>query len=68
MQLIFLSRGRGHMGQMRLSAARVWLTTCAVALVICAGAFYGGFRAAEVLGVSNPQAQVTTWQAELALR
>ena len=27
---------------------------------------YGGFRAAEVFGVSNPQTQVANWQSELA--
>lgn len=66
MQLILLSKGRGHVGQMQLGAARVWLALCGMALIICAGAFYGGFRAAEVFGVSNPQAQVATWKTELS--
>ena len=54
------------MGQMRLGAARVWLVIFGAALLVCAGAFYGGFRAAEVFGVSNPQTQVANWQSELA--
>jgi murein DD-endopeptidase MepM/ murein hydrolase activator NlpD len=66
MQLILLSKDRGHLGQMRLSAARVWLTICGLALLICASAFYGGFRAAELFGVSHPQTQVATWQTELS--
>ena len=66
MQLILLSKGRGHVGQMQLGATRVWLAICGVALVICAGAFYGGFHAAEAFGVSNPQAQVVTWKTELS--
>jgi murein DD-endopeptidase MepM/ murein hydrolase activator NlpD len=66
MQLILLSKDRGHLGQMRLSSGRVWLTICCLALLFCAGAFYGGFRAAEVFGVSHPQTQVAAWQKELA--
>lgn len=51
---------------MRLSSCRVWLTICCLALLFCASAFYGGFRAAEVFGVSHPQTQVAAWQKELA--
>ena len=66
MQLILLSKGRGHLGQMRLDSGRAWLVAVSIAAVVCAGAFYGGFRAAELFGVSNPGAQVDTWRAELA--
>ena len=66
MQLILLSKDRGHLGHLRLTSGRVWLGIVALALVICAGAFYGGITAARVLGISNPQAQVATWREELA--
>ncbi len=65
MQLILLSKGRGHLGQMRLDSGRVWIAALSVAALVCAGAFYGGFRAAEAFGISNPAAQVDTWRAEL---
>jgi murein DD-endopeptidase MepM/ murein hydrolase activator NlpD len=66
MQLILLSKDRGHLGQVRLSSARVWLGIAAIALLICAGAFYGGISAARVFGINNPGAQVATWRAEIA--
>jgi murein DD-endopeptidase MepM/ murein hydrolase activator NlpD len=37
-----------------------------MASLVCAGAFYGGFRTAGVFGTSNPQAQAAVWRAELA--
>ena len=57
MQLILLSKNRGHVGQVRLTSGRVWLGIFVATLLVCAGAFYGGFTAAGVFGVSNPQAQ-----------
>lgn len=66
MQLILLSNGRGHLAQLRLSSRRVCLALFGIALTVCAVFFYGGFRAASVLGVENPQAQVDEWRAELA--
>lgn len=65
MQLILLSKDRGHVGQMRLDSGRVWLVALSVAAFVCAGAFYGGFRAAEMFGISNPRAEVDKWRAEL---
>jgi murein DD-endopeptidase MepM/ murein hydrolase activator NlpD len=65
MQLILLSKDRGHVGHVRLTSGRVWLGIVAAALLISAGAFYGGIAAARVFGISNPQAQVSTWRAEL---
>lgn len=66
MQLILLSKGRGHLGQLRLDSGRALLAVISVALLVCAGTFYVGFRAAELFGVSNPASQVETWRAELA--
>ena len=66
MQLILLSRERGHLGQVRLDSGRAWLGVVAVALIVCAGVFYGGFKAAELFGISNPHGQVDTWRAEIA--
>jgi murein DD-endopeptidase MepM/ murein hydrolase activator NlpD len=66
MQLILLSKNRGHVAQMRLSSAPVWLMVAGVALLVCSAAFYGGFRAAGVFGVSNPQAQADAWRTDIA--
>jgi murein DD-endopeptidase MepM/ murein hydrolase activator NlpD len=65
MQLILLSKDRGHVGHIRLTSGRVWLGIVAATLLISAGAFYGGITAARVFGISNPQAQVSTWREEL---
>jgi murein DD-endopeptidase MepM/ murein hydrolase activator NlpD len=66
MQLILLSKDRGHVGHLRLTSGRVWLGIVAATMLISAGAFYGGVTAARVFGISNPQAQVSTWREELA--
>jgi murein DD-endopeptidase MepM/ murein hydrolase activator NlpD len=65
MQLILLSKDRGHLGHLRLTSGRVWLGIVAATLLISAGAFYGGITAARLFGISNPQAQVSTWREEL---
>jgi murein DD-endopeptidase MepM/ murein hydrolase activator NlpD len=49
-----------------LDSGRAWLGVVAFGLIICAGVFYGGFKAAEMFGISNPKAQVENWRAELA--
>jgi murein DD-endopeptidase MepM/ murein hydrolase activator NlpD len=66
MQLILLSKDRGHLGHVRLTSSRVWLGIVAATLIVTAGAFYGGIAAARLFGISNPQAQVSTWRDELA--
>jgi murein DD-endopeptidase MepM/ murein hydrolase activator NlpD len=66
MQLILLSKGRGHLGQVQLDSGRAWIGILSVALVICAAVFYGGFKAAELFGISNPEARVDVWRSELA--
>ena len=67
MQLILLSKDRGHLGHVRLTSGRVWLGLVAVTLLVAASAFYGGITAARAFGISNPQAaQVDTWREELA--
>jgi murein DD-endopeptidase MepM/ murein hydrolase activator NlpD len=68
MQLILLSKDRGHVGHIRLTSGRVWLGIVAATLLISAGAFYGGITAARLFGISNPQAQVSTWREELVLQ
>jgi murein DD-endopeptidase MepM/ murein hydrolase activator NlpD len=65
MQLILLSKDRGHLGQLALTSGRVWFGVVACALLVCAGAFYGGIVAARAFGTNNPQAQVATWRDEL---
>jgi hypothetical protein len=66
MQLILLSKDRGHLGHVRLTSGRVWLGLVAATLLVAATAFYGGITAARAFGISNPQTQVETWREELA--
>lgn len=63
MQLVILSRDKGHLGQW--STGRIWLCLSVAALAICTLTFYTGFRVAELFGVHNPEYQVAEWQAEL---
>lgn len=65
MQLIFLSKNRGHLAQLHLSSRRVCFGLVGIAVALCAGLFYGGFRAAAAFGVANPEAQVKEWRAQL---
>lgn len=65
MQLILLSKNRGHVGQVRLSSLRAWFAIASISLVVCAAAFYGGFKTAGVFGVINPQGQAAQWRTEL---
>ena len=66
MQLILLSKDRGHLAHVRLTSGRVWFGIVAATLLLSASIFYGGITAARVFGISNPQAQVSTWRDELA--
>jgi murein DD-endopeptidase MepM/ murein hydrolase activator NlpD len=66
MQVILLSKERGHLGQIRLDSGRAWLGVLSIALVVCTGVFYVGYKVAATFGVSNPQAQVGTWRTELS--
>jgi murein DD-endopeptidase MepM/ murein hydrolase activator NlpD len=65
MQLILLSKDRGHLAHLRLDSGRAWLAISAIAIVVCAAAFFGGIAAARVFGISNPRAQVEVWKQEL---
>ena len=65
MELILLSKGRGHIGHLRLTSRRAWLGLTGLALAGCAGAFYGGFLAATHFGIANPTNQVAAWRANL---
>jgi murein DD-endopeptidase MepM/ murein hydrolase activator NlpD len=66
MELILLSKGRGHLGHLRLTSRRVWLALTGIALLGSAGAFYGGYQAATHFGTVNPANQVAAWRADLA--
>ena len=66
MELILLSKGRGHLGHLRLTSRRVWLALTVIALLGSAGAFYGGYQAATHFGTVNPANQVAAWRADLA--
>jgi len=63
MQLVFLSKDKGLLGQ--CSTGRIWLGLSLAAVAICSVTFYTGFRAAEIFGVHNPSAQVAEWESEI---
>lgn len=65
MQLIVLSRDRGHVGQIDLRRPKIWLGTCCLALALVAAAFYGGFKAAANYGVTTPADEVALWRESL---
>jgi murein DD-endopeptidase MepM/ murein hydrolase activator NlpD len=65
MQLILLSKDRGHVAQLRLSSRRVCCALIASAVFVCSGAFYGGFKAAGSFGATNPESLVREWRTEL---
>ena len=66
MQLILLSKYRGHVCQVPLGSRAVKLLVGVVALVLTSATFYGGYVFAGRYGVANPQAQLATWRAEVA--
>jgi murein DD-endopeptidase MepM/ murein hydrolase activator NlpD len=53
------------LAHLRLDSGRAWLAISAIAIVVCAAAFFGGIAAARVFGISNPRAQVEVWKQEL---
>jgi murein DD-endopeptidase MepM/ murein hydrolase activator NlpD len=66
MQLILLSKHRGHLAQLHLGSRRVCFSLVGLALLVCAAVFYGGFRAAGAFGIAQPgDAQVSQWRAQL---
>lgn len=65
MHLILVSRGRGRLGQLRLTSRRLWLAAGAAALALCTAAFYGGMHAASVFGPDDPAERIEQWRAEL---
>jgi murein DD-endopeptidase MepM/ murein hydrolase activator NlpD len=65
MELILLSKGRGHLGHLRLGSRPVWLGLVVSAFFLCATIFYAGFRLAGAYGVTNPEAEVAGWRANI---
>lgn len=65
MQLILLSKRRGHLGQISVNPARSSLVAALAGIAVIGGAFYGGYRAGDLNGVSNPEARVAEWKAGL---
>jgi murein DD-endopeptidase MepM/ murein hydrolase activator NlpD len=66
MELILLSKDKGHVRHLRLSARRVWLGAVGLAFALCAGIFFAGFRAATHFGIVHPDTQVQAWRSNLA--
>jgi murein DD-endopeptidase MepM/ murein hydrolase activator NlpD len=65
MQLILLSKGRGHLGHANLASGRLWVLVAVIVFTVCTGAFYAGVGAARIFGITT-QGQAETWRAELA--
>ena len=66
MELILLSKNRGHVAHLWLTSRRVWLGFAGLGLLTCAGVFYGGFQAATYFSIANPVHQAAAWRADLA--
>lgn len=66
MQLIFLSKTRGQLAQVRLGSRRAIATVAVAALLLAGSLVYGGYYSAGVFGVNIPRAEMEAWQAELA--
>ncbi len=66
MDLILLSKDRGQVGYWHLAQPRVWLTGVLLALPLVSAVFFAGFKAATYFGVTQPDAEVSAWRAELA--
>jgi murein DD-endopeptidase MepM/ murein hydrolase activator NlpD len=65
MQLIFLSKDRGHVGQLSLHSRSLCAAMLMLLVLVFGGVFYGGFRAAASFGVADPSAEVEHWRTEL---
>ena len=66
MDLILLSKDRGQVAYWHLARPRVWLAGLLVALPLVGVVFFAGFQAATYFGVTQPNAEVSAWRAELA--
>ena len=66
MELILLSKGRGHLAHVRLTSRRVLLGAAGVTLLACFCAFYAGYVASTHFGTVSPSNQVAAWRADLA--
>lgn len=65
MQLILLSKDRGHVGQICLRSRAAQCVVGALAVLVTAATFYGGYSFASRFGISNPQAELAAWRSEL---
>jgi len=65
MELILLSKGKGHLGHLRIGARSVWLSIVVFAFVLVSGIFFAGYQAASGFGVANPQVEVQAWRDDL---
>ncbi|MGI9257782.1 MAG: M23 family metallopeptidase [Gammaproteobacteria bacterium] len=66
MELILLSKGRGHLAHVRLTSRRVLLGLAGVALLACFCAFYAGYVVSTHFGTVSPSNQVAAWRADIA--
>lgn len=66
MQLIILSSGRGKLGQIPLDSRRLWVAAAGFFALLLGGAFTGGVYVAGTIDSSAAQAQLTSWEGDLA--
>ena len=66
MQLILLSKARGHLCQISLGSHTARCVIGLVALLVTSATFYGGYAFATRYGVGNPQAELAAWRTEVA--
>lgn len=65
MQLILLSKDRGHVAQIALGSRLAKLLIGSIATLVTAATFYGGYSFASRFGVANPQAELAQWRAQV---
>jgi murein DD-endopeptidase MepM/ murein hydrolase activator NlpD len=65
MQLILLSKDRGHLAHLRLTSRRVWAALALLATLVGGALFYGGYWASTNIGIGQPAKQLAVWRAEL---
>lgn len=65
MQLILLSKHRGHLAQVSIGTTRSALAVAALAIALLGGAFYGGYRAAAIEDLADAEGRVAEWKADL---
>jgi murein DD-endopeptidase MepM/ murein hydrolase activator NlpD len=65
MQLIFLTKDRGPLCQVRIESRAARCAALVLLAAVVGGAFFAGFRVAAKYGVAGPSAEVLAWRERL---